>query len=307
MRYNANMDIMKLLKEYLDYLEIEKNRSPKTRENYECYLERFIRQQNVKTEQDITLDAVKNFRLALARTESAHGEPLKKSTQMYYVIAIRNFLKYCAKHDYEVLSAEKIELPKMQMRQIEVIDYAELERLLDAPEGDDLKTMRDRAILETLFSTGLRIAELCKLDRYIDLDRGEITVRGKGEKLRIVFLGEKAKHAIKNYLNMRGDTETALFVSISKEKKPKIIGRILPRTVERLVHYYGRKAGIVGKRLTPHTLRHLFATDLLQNGADLRSVQELLGHSNITTTQIYTHLTNKELREVHRSFHGKRR
>ncbi|MBI2604039.1 MAG: tyrosine-type recombinase/integrase [Candidatus Harrisonbacteria bacterium] len=286
-------EIEKLLKEYLDYLEVEKNRSPKTRENYERYLRRFAKHSRAAALRDLTLDAIKDFRLALAREKTPAGEPLKKVTQSYYVIAIRNFLKYLAKQDYNVPSPEKIELPKLGDRQIEIIEYAELERLLEAPEGADVKTLRDRAILEMLFSTGLRVSELCKLNRYIDLDKGELSVRGKGDKLRVVFISDRARKAVEAYLAARGDADEALFVSM--------------RAVQRLIHYYGRKAGIVGKRLTPHGLRHLFATDLLVNGADLRSVQELLGHSNVSTTQVYTHLTNKELREVHKAFHGKRR
>jgi len=301
------VEVNKLLENYLDYLEIEKNRSPKTRENYERYLRRFIKVGGVKVLSDITLEAVRKFRLRLARDLRQDGAPLKKSTQMYYVIAIRNFLKYLIKHDYNVLSPDKIELPKIGDRQIEMIDYAELERLLACPNGTDIKNLRDKAILEVLFSTGLRIAELCRLSRYLNLETGEITVRGKGDKLRIVFLAESAKKAIKNYLDKRIDADEALFISFSNGKKNKVLGRILPRTVERLINKYGRQAGIVGKRLTPHSLRHLFATDLLSNGADLRSVQELLGHSNIATTQIYTHLTNKGLREIHKNFHGKRR
>lgn len=292
--------IDKLLGEYLDYLEIEKNRSPKTRENYEHYLKEFILASRVKSPADITDDVVRNFRIALARKE------LKKITQNYYVIAIRNFLKYLAKRDVKSLAAEKIELPKTSSRQISIIEYADLERLLSAPGGADLRSLRDKAILETFFSTGLRISELCSLGRYIDLERGEVTIRGKGDKLRIVFLSDRAKKAIKNYLNKRTDADEAMFVSISKGKNPKIIGRIIPRAVQRLVNFYRRKAGIAD-HVTPHQLRHQFATDLLLNGADLRSVQSLLGHSNISTTQIYTHLTNKELREIHKSFHGRRR
>lgn len=300
-------EIEKLLKEYLDYLEVEKNRSPKTRENYERYLREFISAQKLSSLRDFTIPAVKEFRLQLARKRTASGEPLKKSTQSYYVIAIRNFLKYLAKQDYAVPSPEKIELPKLAERQIEIIEYAELERLLAAPQGADLKTLRDRAILEMLFSTGLRVSELCKLSRYLNFKQGEISVRGKGDKLRVVFISDRARKAVDAYLAKRGDADEALFISLSKAKNPKVLGRIIPRTVQRLIHYYGRKAGIVGKRLTPHGLRHLFATDLLINGADLRSVQELLGHSNVSTTQVYTHLTNKELKEIHKSFHGKRR
>ncbi len=291
----------KLLKDYLDYLEIEKNRSGKTRENYERYLKSFLENAKIKDLGDLTEQKIREFRVWLARQD------LKRVTQSYYVIAIRNFLKYLIKNDYETVSPDKIELPKIARRQIEIIDYSDLERLLRAPQGKDLRSLRDKAILETLFSSGLRVSELCGLSRYLNFSRGELTVRGKGEKLRIVFFSDTAKAAIKNYLDRRGDAEEALFVSLSKNReKPKIIGRVTPRAIQRLVDYYARKAGIT-KKITPHGLRHLFATDLLMNGADLRSVQEMLGHSNISTTQIYTHITNKGLKEIHKSFHGKRR
>ena len=292
------MTIQKILKNYLDYLEIEKGRSPKTRSNYERYLNYFFQRAKVNFVSDITLDRVKEFRLLLARTE------LKKITQSYYMVTLRSFLKYLNKQDLTALSPDKIELPKIPQRQIELVEYKDLERLLTAPSVDDLKGLRDRAILEILFSTGLRISELCGLSRYIDLDRGELTIRGKGEKLRLVFLSDRAKKAIKEYLDRRGDTLEPLFISIFHKK---IIGQITPRAVQRMIDFYARKSGIVGIKISPHTLRHSFATDLLMNGADLRSVQELLGHSNISTTQIYTHLTNKELREVHQAFHGRRR
>jgi site-specific recombinase XerD len=208
------------------------------------------------------------------------------------------------KNDIEVLSPDKIELPKITRRQIEIIEYSELERLLNAPDTKNLRGLRDKAILETLFSTGLRVSELCNLDRYINLDRGEVTVRGKGEKLRVVFLSDRAKEAIKNYLNKRGDALDKLFISLTKNGKP--IGKITSRAVQRMIDFYKRKAGIT-KKITPHQIRHQFATDLLMNGADLRSVQELLGHSNISTTQVYTHITNKQLKDIHKAFHGKRR
>ncbi len=306
--------IEKLLKEYLDYLEIEKNRSRKTRENYERYLRSFIGSAKIKNPEDITMEAVKNFRIWLARGD----KELKKITQTYYAIAIRNFLKYLIKNDYEVLSPDKIELPKIARRQIDIIEYADLERFLSAPPQNTLRGLRDRAILEMLFSTGLRISELCNLDRYINLERGELTVRGKGEKLRVVFLSDRAKAALKNYLDKRSDALDHLFISLSKPfdpahgrqtsalKAPKVLGKITSRAVQRLVEFYRRKSGIT-KRITPHQIRHQFATDLLVNGADLRSVQELLGHSNISTTQIYTHITNKELKDIHRSFHARRR
>lgn len=300
------MEIGKLLKDYLDYLEIEKNRSRKTRENYERYLKKFIEFGKIKNESDITADAIKEFRLHLARLENYKEENLKKTTQSYYVIAIRNFLKFLIKNNFDVLSPDKIELPKIPTRQVEILEYDELERLLDAPKGSDLKSLRDKAILETLFSTGLRISELCGLNRYLDLERREFTVRGKGSKLRVVFISDNTKKVIKNYLDKRTDAEEAMFISLTKATNPKVIGRIIPRTVQRLVDFYARKAGIA-KRVHPHQLRHSYATDLLVNGADLRSVQELLGHANIATTQIYTHLTNKELKEIYKTFHGRRR
>ncbi|MEK7181180.1 MAG: site-specific tyrosine recombinase/integron integrase [Patescibacteria group bacterium] len=293
-------NIENLLQDYLNYLEIEKNRSPKTRENYERYLKQFLNFAKIKSPEDISEDLVRNFRIALSRKN------LKKITQSYYVIAIRNFLKYLSKRDFKTLSPEKIELPKIARRQIEILEYKNLERLIDAPEGDGLRALRDRAILETFFSTGLRLSELCSLDRYLDFKRGEITIRGKGEKLRVVFLSDSAKNAIQKYLDKRPDPDPALFISLSKSKSPKILGRVTPRSVERLVSFYARKAGIPG-HVHPHQLRHSFATDLLLNGADLRSVQEMLGHANISTTQIYTHLTNKELKEIHETFHARRR
>lgn len=294
--------IEELVNEYLDYLEIEKNRSASTRENYKRYLSKFVEVTDTKDTNDITEESIRAFRVKLAREEVG----LKKRTQAYYIIALRNFLKYLTVHDYKVVSPDKVELPKIPTRQIEIIRYDDLERLLSAPKGDSLQALRDRAILETLFSTGLRVSELCRLDRFMNIDTGELSIRGKGEKLRVVFLSDRAKRAIKDYLKKRGDAETAMFVSLSHSKEPKILGRIVPRTVERLVSKYARAAGITGK-VTPHQLRHQFATDLLSNGADLRSVQELLGHSSITTTQIYTHVTNRELREIHKAFHGKRR
>jgi len=292
--------IGKYLNDYLSHLEVEKNRSIKTRENYGRYLKVFIQDTRVKRPEEITAEAVSNWRMKLAR------RPYKKVTQSYYIIALRNFLKYLIKRDVKTLSPDKVELPKVPARQIETIRYQDLERMLGTPKAVTIKGMRDRAILEVLFSTGLRVAELCALNRYANLERGEITVRGKGEKLRVVFLSDRAKGALKEYLDKRGDAEEAMFVSYTKTKNQKVLGKITPRAVQRLVDKYARQAGI-GQRVHPHLIRHAFATDLLINGADLRSVQEMLGHANITTTQIYTHLTNKELREVHRAFHGRRR
>lgn len=301
-------NIQNLLRDYLDYLEIEKNRSPKTRENYERYLRVFLAKTRLRVPADITEERVRQFRLGLARTD------LQKITQSYYMIALRNFLKYLARRNIPALAAEKIELPKVSRRQIEILGYKDLERLLEAPtrlagalakrEGAALRPLRDRAVLETFFSTGLRLAELCRLDRFIDLASGEIPVRGKGGKLRLVFFSERARRAVKAYLAKRTDAEPALFISLTRSGG--VIGRITPRAVERLVASWAARAGIP-KRIHPHQLRHSFATDLLINGADLRSVQELLGHANVATTQIYTHLTNRELREIHQAFHGRRR
>jgi site-specific recombinase XerD len=295
-------EIERYLNDYLNYLEIEKNRSPKTSENYKHYLSEFLKFSKVQSPADITDTVVREFRLALARRD------IKKLTQSYYVIAVRNFLKYLAKRDVESLSAEKIELPKTPSRQIDVVEYSDLERLLAAPQKekhpDSLRALRDRAILETFFSTGLRLAELCNLSRYADWKRGELSVRGKGDKLRVVFIAESARKAIETYLAKRGDAEEKLFVSL--DKSGKIIGPITPRAVQRVVERRAKEAGIA-HRIHAHQLRHSFATDLLMNGADIRSVQALLGHANISTTQVYTHLTDKQLREVHKAFHGKRR
>jgi site-specific recombinase XerD len=302
--YIPKNEIGRLLQDYLNYLEIEKNRSPKTSENYKHYLLEFLKFSKVNSPAQITDAVVREFRVALARRD------IKRVTQGYYAIALRNFLKYLARRDIKSLAAEKIELPKVPSRQIDVLEYGDLERLLAAPKGDSLRDMRDKAILEMFFSTGLRLAELCALPRTIDLRRGELSVRGKGDKLRVVFVSDTAREATQRYLAARakasgaGDTEDRLFVSL--DRRGRVIGLITPRAVQRLVAARARQAGIPSK-IHAHLLRHSFATDLLVNGADLRSVQELLGHANISTTQIYTHLTNKHLREVHKAFHGARR
>lgn len=299
------MQVKKLIKDYLDYLAIEKNRSPRTVKNYGRYLTRFAEFGKLEDETDITEERIREFRISLANAKPE----IKKVTQAYYVIVIRSFLKYLAKRDLSVPSPDKIELPKIPQRQIQVVEYNDMERLLaikKSGSGSSLRVLRDRALLHTLFSTGLRVSELCSLDRNINLDRGEITIRGKGGKLRVVFFSKEAAESIKQYLEKRDDADPALFVSLTKNAKPRVIGRMTPRTVERLIQQAATEAGIP-RKVTPHTLRHQFATDLLINGADIRSVQELLGHSNISTTQIYTHITNKELKEVHKSFHGRRR
>lgn len=295
------LQIEKLMKDYFDYLQIEKNRSPRTKAVYERALKKFIAFAKIEKPQDITNDKIRAFRIFLAEK----GD-LKKNTQGYYVIAIRNFLKYLVKRDIPALTPEKIELPQMPKRQIEILEYKDLEKLLESPKSNNVIDLRDKAIMEILFSTGLRVSELCSLNRYINTDRGEISIKGKGGKIRVVFLSEKAKKIIKIYLEKRNDAEEALFISFTNDKKLTPIGRITPRTIQRIIDRRAREAGIP-KNVHPHTLRHIFATDLLINGADIRAVQEMLGHSNIQTTQIYTHLTNRELKDIHKSFHGKRR
>lgn len=292
-------EIEKLKTQFLEYLEIEKGRSLKTVENYDRYLTRFLKFAQIARAKDLDDEVVRRFRLTINR------EGLKKSTQNYHLIALRVFLKYLAKREIESLAPDRIELAKTGSRELDLVSGNELSRLLDGPKGGDLKALRDKAILELFFSTGLRVSELCSLDRDLDLTRDEFSIRGKGEKVRLVFLSPAAKEAIKAYLKKRGDVEEALFVSVSDINKNAKASRLTSRSMERLVKRYAIKAGIT-RKVTPHTLRHAFATDLLQNGADIRSVQMMLGHSNISTTQIYTHLTDKQLREVHKKFHTKR-
>jgi len=297
-----------LKREFLEYVEIEKGRSLKTVENYDRYLTRFLNQTAVTKPKDITADVIREFRLWLNRQKARSGalsETLKKKTQNYYLIALRSFLKYLMKREIASLPPDQIELAKVGDRSLDLITVDELTRLLSAPEGDDVKTLRDRAILELLFSTGLRVSELCSLPRDLDLSEDDVSVRGKGDKVRVVFMSERARIAVKDYLAKRKDMSDALFVALDK-KSGKEPGKITSRSVERIVKFYGVKAGI-SKKVTPHVIRHSFATDLLSNGADLRSVQALLGHAHIGTTQIYTHVTDTHLRSVHKQFHGAKR
>ena len=257
---------------------------------------------------------VREFRITLNRSAGVSGT-MKKNTQNYHLIALRAFLKFLRKRDVESLNPERIELAKTSGRDLDLITADELNRLMRAPAGDELAALRDRAMLELLFSTGLRVSELCNLNQDIDLSRDEFSVRGKGDKVRVVFLSSSAKKAVSEYIKKRADMSDALFVSYgpsfakaSEGKKGgnQDLNRLTPRSVERIVKQYAVKAGIT-RKVTPHVIRHSFATDLLSNGADLRSVQALLGHANIATTQVYTHVTDKHLREVHKQFHGKRR
>lgn len=303
------MDIQTLIRQFLEHVEIEKGRSLKTVVNYERYLKRFVEISKIKKPKDITDDVVREYRLVLNRqlsgkVESGRKETLKKKTQNYYLIALRAFLKYLMRRGVESLSPERIDLAKVPERSIDLISSDELTRLMKAPQGSDLKSLRDRAILELLFSTGLRVSELCSLPRDINLKSDELSVRGKGEKVRVVFLSPVAKEAVSAYLKARKDLDPALFVQLGKNFKDKESLMLTSRSVERIVKYYAIKAGI-DRKVTPHVVRHSFATDLLQNGADLRSVQALLGHANIGTTQIYTHVTDKHLRDIHKKFHSR--
>jgi len=300
-------NINTLKKEFLEYLEIERGRSLKTVENYNRYLLRFFTFADIKYPKDITDSIVRKFRLWLNRQEFGDGKTLKKRTQNYYLIALRSFLKYLAHREISSLAPERIELAKVSERNLDLISSEELVRLLSAPDGGDLKNLRDKAIIELLFSTGLRVSELCSLSRNLDLSKDEFSVRGKGDKVRVVFLSPEAKQAVKTYLDKRVDMEDAMFVRVGKTLTDGDESlRLTSRSIERIIKHYAIKAGI-SKKVTPHIIRHSFATDLLYNGADIRSVQALLGHANINTTQIYTHITDKGLREIHKAFHGKRR
>jgi site-specific recombinase XerD len=306
-----SQNIEQMKREFLEYLEIERGRSLKTIENYDHYLSRFIDFTKVKKPSGITDEVVRKFRLWLNRQESGAEtdgvkDTLKKKTQNYYLIALRAFLKFLRRREIDSLSPERIELAKVADRDLDLISSADLERLLAAPDGSDLKNLRDKAMLELLFSTGLRVSELCSLNNDLDLTRDEFSVRGKGEKVRVVFLSDDARDAIKKYLKERKDMDDAMFVQFGKNTANAKSLRLSPRSVERIVKHYAIKAGI-SKKVTPHVVRHSFATDLLQNGADLRSVQALLGHANIATTQVYTHVTDKHLRDIHKTFHGKSR
>lgn len=304
---SKNMQLNKLLKDFLEYLEVERNRSQKTVENYHHYLKRFLMWAKISRPENITLNLIHNYRLHLNRLQDKKGNELKKVTQNYHVIAIRSFLKYLSKRDIKTLSAEKIEIGKNPTHEIEFLDGDEIERLLQAASADNIKALRDRAILELLFSAGLRVSELVNINRdQINLERLEFSVRGKGDKIRIVFISSTAKHALEKYLSKRMDVDEAIFIRFSKKKitDNPATKRLTSRSVQRIVKFYAAKAGIV-KDVHPHTLRHSFATDLLSNGADIRSVQTMLGHSSITTTQIYTHVTNTQLKEIHKKFHAK--
>ncbi|MFA6272412.1 MAG: site-specific tyrosine recombinase/integron integrase [Patescibacteria group bacterium] len=306
-----NNPLQKLKQNFLEYLEIEKNRSQATIRNYDFYLQRFIMWGKINSAAEITAEKVKDFRLYLNRVVNNKGQSLKKSTQNYHIIALRSFLKYLAKQDVKTLAAEKIELAKISEREVEFLEGDDLKRILESPmqvEEPAIIKKRDKAILELFFSTGLRVSELANLRKdQINLKKDEFTIRGKGEKLRIVFLSDASKYWINQYLSARKDVSMNLFVRHDRAASlTESTDAITPRSLQRLIKKYAKAAGIT-KNVTPHTLRHSFATDLLMNGADIRSVQAMLGHASITTTQIYTHITNQQLRDVHKAFHNTKR
>lgn len=293
---------------FLEYQEIEQNRSQKTIRNYDHYLTRLSDYAGDIKVEDITPELVRQWRLWLNRLGTYESDELGKNTLNYHLIALRSFLKYCAKQNIKTMSPEKIELAKVVRKQVTFLEAEELERLFMQPNLTTLVGKRDKAILELLFSSGLRVSELVGLDReHINLKRREFTVRGKGQKDRPIFISQEAANWIQQYLDARQDNTKPLFVRYSGKKQVDLTGnfhRLTARSVQRLVARYALLAGIT-KQVTPHTLRHSFATDLLMNGADLRSVQAMLGHSNIATTQIYTHVTDPHLRSVHERFHHK--
>lgn len=312
------MTIAKLITDFLEYLEVERGRAILTAQNYDRYLQTFAafaKENKVIDPKDISADLIVKYRLGLNRGfGKTDARQLSKKTQNYYLIALRSFLKFLAKKNIQTFAPEQIELAKTDERQITFLDDDELDKLLKQPDLTTMQGRRDRAILDLLFSTGLRVSELCQLKKTdINLEKSEFSVKGKGGKIRVVFVDHEAKESLKRYLDFRPDKSDYLFASYGHTKyadglrltadgkKP-----MTPRSVQRMVAKYAIAGGIT-KHVTPHVMRHSFATDLLMSGGDLRSVQALLGHSSVNTTQIYTHVTDKHLREVHEAFHGLRR
>ena len=302
------MQFSKAKTDFLEYLEVEQNRSQKTIANYDHYLTRLIDFAGEIRVADIDAELVRKWRLWLARLGTNTSDELQKITQNYHLIALRAFLRFCAKRDIPALTADKIELAHTTRKQVTFLNEDELARLLEQPDTTGTVGLRDRAIIELLFSSGLRVSELVGLDReHINLKRREFMVRGKGQKDRPIFISSEAAEWIKQYLSKRDDNTRPLFARYSGRKTVDLSGnfhRLTARSVQRMVGRYARLAGIT-KHVSPHTLRHSFATDLLMNGADLRSVQAMLGHSNIATTQIYTHVTDPHLKAVYEKFHNK--
>ncbi len=305
--------LIERVRAFLEACEIDRNLSPLTIRQYDHYLHHLLgwlgrEQPDITDLPEISTDVVRHYKLALTRHRNEHtGRPLSRASQTYFLIALRSLLRYWTRQGLEVLAPDRIELGKAPSRSLKFLDPDQLRRLLAAPDVHDLRGLRDRALLETFFSTGLRLSELARLDRnHINLKTREFGVIGKGRKPRVVFLSDAATEWLARYLQARQDRWKPLFIRM--KGKPDLTPggpamRMSSRSIERLVGKYVRIAGL-GVKATPHTLRHSFATDLLSNGADLRAVQELLGHANLNTTQIYTHVTNPQLRAAHRKFHS---
>lgn len=301
------MYLSEALDNFIESIEVEGGRSKKTAENYTLYIERFIEFAGDIKVSEISYELVRKYRLWLNRYENYNGVNLGKSTQAYHLIALRRLLTYLSKRDIKSLEPTKIELPKMTKPQVNFLHYEEVERLLGVIPQDTELGLRDRAILELLFSSGLRVSELINLNRdHINTKRREFSVRGKGNKDRPIFISKTASQHIDNYLKSRKDNLSPLFINYSKRcTTPSLDSnyrRLTARSVQRMIEKYARLAGIT-KKVSPHTMRHSFATDLLLNGADLRSVQSMLGHASISTTQIYTHITDQHLKDIHDQFH----
>lgn len=296
-----------LLMDYIESLEVEGGRSSKTAENYRLYLDRFVEFSGDIAVEKITTETVRKYRLWLNRHHNERGDDLATITQSYHLIALRGFLKYLSERDIASLSPDKVKLPKVSRKQVTFLHFDEVTQLIDAIDTSGEEGQRDRAIVELLFSSGLRVSELVALNRdHINTKRREFMVRGKGQKDRPVFVSQTAAEYVNEYLAMRLDNLAPLFLSYSRNNISSRTGdyrRLGARSIQRMIAKYARLAGIT-KHVSPHTMRHSFATDLLMNGADLRSVQSMLGHSNIATTQVYTHVTDEHLREVHEKFHS---
>jgi site-specific recombinase XerD len=309
------MTLELLISEFLEYLEIQKGCSPLTIRDYRRYLQRFqkwITENSPTTKpEEINLELVRRYRLYLAHFRARDGVPLQRVTQSYHIVALRAFLRYLlVQRDIPTLSPDKVELPKQGPRSIAFLNTEQIERLLNSSQISNIIGLRDRAILETLFSTGLRVSELVSLNRdQVDLERKEFGVKGKGNKLRVVFLSDTATQWIERYLQARKDNFKPLFIRHSGKVDIQKSGekmRLTARSIQNIVSKHAKRAGLPIEA-TPHTLRHSFATDLLISGADIRSVQEMLGHESIRTTQVYTHVTNRHLKEVHKTFHSRNR
>jgi len=309
------MTLALLIAEFLEYLEIQKGCSPLTIREYRHYLNRFHNWANENSPalkpEDINLELIRRYRLYLAHLPARDGLLLERVTQSYHIVALRAFLRYLlVQRDIPTLSPDKVELPKQSSRSITFLNPEQVERLLNSPQISNIIGLRDRAILETLFSTGLRVSELVNLNRdQVDLERKEFGVKGKGNKLRVVFLSDTAAQWIERYLQTRKDNFKPLFIRHSGKVDAQKSGekmRLTARSIQRIVAKHAKRSGLPIEA-TPHTLRHSFATDLLISGADIRSVQEMLGHESIRTTQVYTHVTNRHLKEVHKAFHSRNR